>query len=57
MKFKLKTTGNDVLHLFTGGAEVGGETRALYGAPVKKKGFLQCKVVFMIVRNRSFIFQ
>jgi hypothetical protein len=37
MKFKLKTTGNDVLHIFTGGAEVGGETRVLYEARARKK--------------------
>ena len=37
MKFKLKTTGNDVLHIFTGGAEVGGETRVLYEARVEKR--------------------
>ena len=37
MKFKLKTSGNDVLHIFTGGAEVGGETRVLYEARVNKR--------------------
>jgi hypothetical protein len=37
MKFKLKTTGNDVLHIFTGGVEVGGETRVLYEARVEKR--------------------
>ena len=37
MKFKLKTTGNDALHIFTGGVEVNGETRVLYEAHVEKQ--------------------
>jgi len=37
MKFKLKITGNDVLHIFTGGVEVEGETRVLYEARVEKR--------------------
>ena len=37
MKFKLKTTGSDILHIFTGGVEVKGETRVLYEARVEKR--------------------
>jgi hypothetical protein len=43
MKFKLKTTGNDVLKIFTGGVEVGGEHLVLYEATVEKRVSLTMK--------------
>ena len=43
MKFKLKTTGNDVLNIFTGGVEVGGEHVVLYEATVEKRVSLTMK--------------
>ena len=43
MKFKIKTTGNDVLKIFTGGVEVGGEHLVLYEAAVKKRVSLTMK--------------
>ena len=43
MKFKIKTTGNDVLKIFTGGVEVGGEHLVLHEATVKKRVSLTMK--------------
>ena len=39
MKIKLKTKGNDVLKILTGGVEFGGEHRVLYEATINKKIF------------------
>ena len=37
MKFKLRTTGSDILKIFTGGVEVGGEHLVLYEATIEKR--------------------
>ena len=43
MKFKIKNTGNSILHIFTGGVEVGGESQAVYESRVEKRVSLTMK--------------
>jgi len=43
MKFKLKNTGKDKLKIFTGGVEVGGETKVVYEEDVEKRISLTMK--------------
>ena len=43
IKFRLKTSGDDQLRIFTGGVEVGGESRVVYESEVSKKVTLTMK--------------